>query len=296
VATIFANLLPLGFVIGEVNAYQDFVRYQGLLGDSVKILLLLFVFWAALARNIVLTLIFTLALLISGGRLGIAGLVIGSGIVALERDFRPRVTFIDRKRLIAALAVIGLVFVVGLRFNVGGIRTRLSEVRTGSSMPAQVATWSTAVRIFAAGDNPFFGVGYGGYRLFAPDYETRRVLGRRIRAFDYDTFSQLLKSAVDAGALGVIVFLWLMLNLTRTLRAASRRVEGEVATFFRAGYIWITTLFALSPFGSWFLPESRVSYLVCVMVGAATAVLLERRAESFAPAPAVAPVPIRRFL
>jgi O-antigen ligase len=266
-SSIYLSLLlyPYEIAMGEVNLTHETIRYQGLLGDSVKLFLLPFIFVSILSRKWTATAFLSVALLITGGRLGFLGLLVGFMIIAV----------VERKRLMTTkffLTLFSAVMIggLGLWLNVGGMATRFTnpeEISTG--LEPRLATWSIALEM--AADNIFTGVGFGGYRLFEDEYSLSSSWN--FRPFMGDTHSQALKSLVDAGLLGLTAFIWMMWDVRRIMNKSSKVCEGELQIILKSGNIFVLTLAILSPFTSWILPLSWISYFLFMITGIAISTL-----------------------
>jgi len=265
--SIYLGLLlrPFGITVGEINVSETVARYQGILGDSVKLFLLPFIFFEVLSTRFAAAVFFLGALLATGGRIGFIGLLVGLVvIIVLEREK------VLGARYFSAFTAVVVGISIGLWFDIGGMLTRFidpSEMSLGLGQRA--ATWSVASAM--ASENVLTGLGFGGYRLFVDDYLFAGQLS--FPPFLTETFSQILKAAVDGGVLGLATFLWMMWNLLTVMRTSMLATQGDLHVFLKAGYVFVLTLMILSPVVAWLLPASKVSYLLFAFVGVGVSVL-----------------------
>lgn len=259
--SIYVGLLldSIGIRVGEVNVYDDFSRYQGLLGDSVKLFLLPFVFQEVLLGRFGRAAFFMIALLATGGRVGLAGFV--AGLVAILAIEGSRIL---RQRKTVVFVAVTICLGVGLWMDVGGMATRLSDpAEVGEGTGRRIATWAVALDM--AKDHYIAGTGFGGYALLMDAYEAPFQLV--YFPFTFDTFSQLLKPVVDGGIPGLVAFCWMMWNILSIMKNSVEVSRGELQVFLRAGYVFALALVLISPLETWLLPASKVSHLLFMFLG-----------------------------
>jgi O-antigen ligase len=268
--SIYLGLLlyPHGITVGEINPSESFTRYQGLLGDSVKLFLLPFIFFEVLSGRLLGAAFLSTGLLATGGRLGFIGLLVGLVVlIVIERG-----KMLKAKDFIAFCSLI-IALSIGLWWDIGGMATRFKDpLEISVGMGQRVETWRIAFTM--ARENFLAGLGFGGYRLFVQDYQF--ASHGDFVFFVTETFSQMLKAVVDGGVLGLAAFLWMMWNFLTVMGRSMSITEGELYLFLKSGYILIITLIILSPFVTWLLPASTVSYLMLMFVGIGIRVLLTK--------------------
>jgi hypothetical protein len=253
----------LGTSFGEINAGETYVRYQGLFGDSVKLLLLPFIFVEVHSGRFIQAGFIAVALAFAGGRWGFIGLLVGlAAMVAAERGaWLKRGSFAAFSMLVVALGL-------ALLANVGGLATRFtSPEQLELGLGQRWATWEVAGRMFM--DNPLTGLGFGGYRLFVGDYLTSVQTTVALRPFESETFSQVLKSLVDAGTWGAIAFLWMMWGILKALKTGAEVSHGDLRSLLAGAYVFALTMLLISPFEVWLLPAAQTSHLMFMLVGLA---------------------------
>ncbi len=258
---IAAVLGVFGIRIGEVNQSAKYVRYQGFLGDSVKLFLLPFIFYAILSQKYRQALVFLIALLFTGGRYGVIGVFLGMVVIAvIEQDK------VLKNRYFMGFLLLLILIILGLWFNIGGISTRfLNPKELNYGILKRVNTWIVAWRMLL--DSPLLGFGFSSYRIFVGQYFYGFY--PPYTPFVTETFSQVLKAAVDGGIPGIIAFFWMMGNFMGILHRAISQTEDDLQIFLKSGYVFAFTLLLMSPVVAWFLPDSTVSLLLMMFVGLA---------------------------
>ncbi len=283
-SSIYLNmvLFTSGIQIGEVYAGDDFARFFGPLGDSVKLLLLPFIYKELLANKFLRASFLAGALLATGGRIGIIALGVGVVLIVFYiGNTRAEYMYVRKSFIVFAsfLGVLGL----GLWLNLGGMMTRFTNDEIfGSDLTQRMVRIDLAAHVFW--DNIITGVGYTGYRFAALDYGSK--YGAGIGPYHNSTFlattsNQYLQTTTDAGVFGVVVFLWMMAGFLQLMRRAIMCVNGELRNFLEAGYIWILSLLIVSPVVTWLLPGSIIGYTLWMILGiAAVTVDMAQRAAS----------------
>jgi hypothetical protein len=118
-------------------------------------------------------------------------------------------------------------------------------------------------------DNPLTGLGFGGYRLFVGDYLTSIQTTGALHPFESETFSQVLKSLVDAGTWGAIAFLWMMWGILKALKTGAEVSHGDLRSLLAGAYVFALTMLLISPFEVWLLPAAQTSHLMFMLLGLA---------------------------
>lgn len=262
-ASVYVSWLlnSVGVTFGEINPVEgggSVMRYQGALGDSIKLFLLPFIFLEILSGRSVRTVFLLMALFAAGGRVGLIGLWVGLVAIAVLRGNK----LLQTRQFLSLVALI-LAVTVGIGLDIGGIATRFTDpVVWGHGLGQRVATWSVGFRM--AAENLATGLGFGGYGLFASSYVLADYAGAQ--PFLTEVYSQVLKATVDGGALGLASFLWMMSSFLAVMKRGMAVTEGELHFLMESGYVSLITLIILSPFVAWMLPASNVSYLLFIFV------------------------------
>ena len=257
--SIYAGML---FGIGEINLVETGVsayRYQGVLGDSVKLFLLPFIFWEILRGKYIGAGFLTAALLLTGGRFGLIGLMAGLIYILF---FRRKIKTFTKHRTsylgVAALVLLGLLS-LGFIQNWGGMRTRfLKPTILEYGVGRRVETWKLG--LLMGKDFWLTGAGYNAYRLLFPEYCGQGPVDVMFPVFSTETFSQVIKSLVDGGVFGVVTFAWMMFNFLNIVHTRVEQGDRELKAFLSAGYVTVITFMLLSPFVVWLNPGSKVGY------------------------------------
>ena len=260
-ATIYLGLIlyPLGLKIGEINISEEFIRYQGIIGDSVKLFLLPFIFYEFFCKRYVNVALFLVALMLTGGRIGFIGLLVGLTVVAI----------IERKRFLSFrsfhnFASVFIILFICLWFDIGGMISRfMNPFSMDVGLQIRLTTWMTVLKMLP--ENMLTGFGFGGYRIFYHDYPIQAPWS--LFSFSSDVYSQMLKSLLEGGILGLGAFLWLMLDVIKIFKKSMDRTNGDLYNFLKSGYIFSITLLIISPITSWILPASNVNYLFFMFIG-----------------------------
>lgn len=275
-ATIYLGwiLEPFGVQLGEVNVSAGYTRYQGILGDSVKMFLIPFVFMNLLSNRTIGAALFAIALVGTGGRVGLVGLI--AGLVALTTAEGLKVW---RQTRFLGFGMVVLVLTIGVGLDIGGMATRwVAPEELWSGLGSRASSWSLALQITM--DHPVLGVGFGGYPVFISRYATPIQLIHP--PFQTDPFSQILRVLVDGGVLGLSSFVWMMVGWISFFRARPKAGEKDLQIWVYSGFLYTIALLVASSVESWLLPASRVSYLLFLMAAVAA------RGRALAPAHAAA--------
>lgn len=263
-------LLPKGFVLGEVQATKEIIRYFGPLGDQVGFIILFFIYSQLISCNFLKTLFFWGAI-VATGTVGIL-IAFGVGLIVLVIHTQKGGWRINKHRFLLLLIVIFIMSGILFWIDFGGLKSRL----TGGSLfnftiVTRQLTMGLATRVFL--DNPFIGVGYTGFRFVALDYGAKEAFFEKIGGFSPSyiatAYNQYLQLATDGGILALASFLWMALAFLKTLKSSLNHVTGEIQNFLQTGYIWLLSLLIGAQSACWLLPGSLISYLLWIILGLA---------------------------
>lgn len=255
-----------GLRFGEVHLDGP-GRFFGPVGDQVGFLLALFAAWALATRRWITLVVFSVAVVGTGTRGALVVLVVALAGTALALQ---RHTPAWSLRL-AALGVVAAGLVAATwAADLGGVRTRVATTGGDTSTSQRLLTWRVALGVF--GDNPVTGAGFGGLPRRAAAKGAETVFAREL--FQHSSFlataaNQLLQSAVDAGVLGVLALVWLVVASSRSLRAAA--LASPAPALFLAGGAWVAGLALGNQTASWLLPNSLITYVLMLLLGQAAA-------------------------
>ncbi len=274
--SIYLGLLlrAFGMTVGEINVSETFVRYQGVLGDSVKLFLLPFIFLEVLSARLAGAVFLLVALMATGGRIGFVGLLVGLAVIMVLEGEK-----VLKARYFSTFTAVAIAISIGLWLDVGGIFTRfLHPLEMGVGLGQRVATWNIAFAM--ASENVLTGLGFGGYRLFVDSYSPGDSSFPPLLT---GTFSQVLKAAVDGGVFGLATFLWMMSNFLTVMKTSMSTTQGELNVFLKAGYVFVVTMIILSPIVAWMLPASKISYLLFSFIAIGAGLLRMRGRDELQP-------------
>jgi hypothetical protein len=249
------------FGIGEINptAEMDVLRYQGLLGDSVKLLLVPFILWETARRNVIGMAFLIMALLLTGGRWGVVSLGLGL-MVLVAQDLKRRQ---DIKQYFAILAII----LIGALIDWNGVFSRILRqgVIIDENATRRFATWMVGLRMGL--EHWLTGAGYNAYPILFEQYCN---FWKNAPPLPFDTFSQLIRTLVDGGILGLITYIWMISNFLHISSNWVMQKNYDVMSFLKATRATMLILLLLSPFVDvWLSPDSKVGYLLVLFVGMA---------------------------
>lgn len=263
-------LFTLGYVLGDVQASAIGVRLFGPVGDQIGFIILLFLLWELARGRIPHALFLGGAMLLTGTRGSLLSALVGVVHLAARRT-----PYRTRRRLSIAVAAMSALLIIGLATDVAGIRERSAlEVFGEGSLAHRLIVQTVAARVFL--DNLLFGVGFGGFRQIADDYlsgssATAFGLLPLVPQFFATTANQYLQTATDAGLPGLVLLMWLLVVLARTIVAAQRVADPATGSFLRAAHSWLVAQALGNQFAVWIYPGSLITLQLWIVVGLAVA-------------------------
>jgi hypothetical protein len=149
------------------------------------------------------------ALVLTLSRSGALGLVAGVGTILLVRGLSKRLL----RWIVGVAALVLMALPQLMRFAAA-----YGKFSTGGSAAARVLSWVQALRVFR--DHPLFGVGFNTFGFVQERYGYVRF-----GTAAYSSDGGLLFIAVLTGVVGVCVYIWMLLAITRRCRAIWRDHE-----------------------------------------------------------------------
>jgi len=277
VGTIVLNiwLLQIERPLGEVQVHEGIVRYFGPLGDQVSFVLLYFIFKALMYRKLWEAFYFIVGMVLTGTRGALGALLVGLGIMLWQG-------FFVKQRIQRVLVLLGICIVLGILLwsDAGSMRSRLlDEELFRKGINQRLFTTSLAFKVFS--DNLLLGVGFTGFKYIALDYGAIEEAVERLGSFAPNYIAtagnQFLQVATDGGVIGLGVFIWMILVISRSLRWAMENAPINQRPIFAAGYLWLWSLVIGNQTAAWILPGSLISYLLWLLLGLTISVELRAR-------------------
>jgi O-antigen ligase len=270
-ASVYATTVffVVGIRIGEIHSTGAILRAFGPLGDQVGFVLLFFVIRQWILGNIIRS-FFVVGAVLSTGTRG-ALLALGVALLALwwKRDKigqrSPSILLSSFSFVVICLGIVTL--------DVGGIRSRaiVEESHHFNSFLQRLQTGSVAVNVIQ--DNPFFGVGFSGFRLIARDYGADTAFSQFWSpSFVATAGNQYLQILTDGGVVGFIALIALIFLSLRTYEEGMYFSDDKGKHFMAAGYIWLLALTLGNQSAAWLLPGSLISYFLWLTLAMAIAV------------------------
>jgi O-Antigen ligase len=249
-------------------------RTFGIFGDQVGFILPLFLYKELLGHRVWRASFFGVAILLTGTRGALIALA--TGLVFLYLVPLQGRSFLKQhyKRFLAVVIVSGVI-TVAFSYDLGGMWTRFRDTEIFTrGFTMRVNTFRVAAEVCL--DNLFSGVGFGGFRLVASDYEAAAYAPALVAT----TANQYLQVATDAGIFGLIAFLWLMRRCLQTLKKAQAVASVNLQQSLEAAYIWLWSLLIGAQSIAWLLPDMTLSYIFWIIMGMAIAAITIKDQEA----------------
>jgi hypothetical protein len=271
--TVYLSVILFQFRIqfGEVQESNEIIRYFGPIGDQTAFILLLFLFKKLMEGNWIGASFIMGAILATGTRGAFLALLLGVIIILLQMRHNH---LLPSKRLGLLLAVLSVVAITLFLIDFGGSRSRFIGYELEFGLVQRLTTMKLACLVFF--DNIIVGVGYSGFRHFALDYGVWNEFSSLLffsPNYIATAGNQFLQTATDAGLVGLMSFIYMMVVFLKVLKNPTRTKWKKAWCNSFAGYAWLLSLLFGNLTAAWFLPGSLISYFLWIVL--AFAVLTE---------------------
>lgn len=266
---------------GEVQDSGSLVRYFGPIGDQIGFIVSLFCFKELVAGRMILAALFGFAVFATVTRGAIIALAVG--LIAAFFVQNKKLNWKSIRNITGIFLLLGILaifsgfgkatiirFISPTAFDAGLLQGTVTETSQ------RVLTLNIALKIFF--DNIITGVGFGGFRLIAPQYGAENLFAEGLLQHAIaNTSNQYLQVATDSGILGLFIFILLMKSSLWLLKLASDYSESGLRDLFLAGRIWLWSLLIGNQTAAWMLPDSIISNLFWILLGIAAATVTVKR-------------------
>lgn len=272
IISFFFPMLLSGFESGTSD--DGVTRSFGLMGDEVSMFLTFFLYMELVKKKAYGFFIFLAAILCTGS----IGATITTASLLLYH-FRKNLKF--NKSLIIKAVLSGLLFVFFIvLFSsqlqqltvVARINQNLSGSDEGGTGQLRLLSLLNGFEMFLK--RPFFGVGYGSYAnnvianytglIESSGNVMSESTASNILGSTYNPFLQIV---CEAGLVGLLFFIYLIINMLKVLRANLATHSKLVQDFREASHGWVLVFMITCLSANWFLSASFLMLLVVTLVG-----------------------------
>jgi hypothetical protein len=265
---ISALLIQFGIPFGEVQETEFSVRYFGPLGDQVGFFIVFFCLREFIAGNLLRGLFFSGAIIATGTRGAILSLACGMAVCL----FAKRRAVFSRKGWVLLAGLAGITTLL-LASSIGQMTLgRFTDIDVWEAgFTQRRITMSLAMKVIS--ENLMTGVGFSGFRHAVLAYNPEGQFGQFAENFIVNTSNQYLQVLTDAGIIGLIVFLFLMIQCFHVFKVAGKCAKGGLEVSFVAGQAWLISLLIGNQSAVWIAHGSLISCLLWILLGMGAAAI-----------------------
>ncbi len=257
---VLFNFIGLPLIITHDTNLAIGSRYFGVIGDQEAWLFSIFAFLNFQRKNIVLFILFSFVLLLTGS-IGAALILVAS--IAVKYIFE----FSGKKRLvflIASLIFVPLIFELAITLNVSFVKRLQSDALTEEgAWGHRLAAFKNASEEMTS--NIFWGFGnFAAEMVYKYDYLLSEYDKGKL-TYLASANNQFLAVILDYGILGFILFLLVICSLTKNIR--KKNLENYPSTSYSTMLlfkIWLVVFLIFNQSYVWFVPGSFM-YLVLIL-------------------------------
>ena len=275
ILVIISYFLPTGWDVFETGLSKSGVyRAFGIMGDEVSTFLIFFLYDALISRKWMFLGIFSLAIFLTAG--------IGASFTTLALLVYHLVFVMKKTRdnlYMTGLISLILIPLIWINFQfissssvVDRIKYNLENVQ-GESAGLRLLSLDVAFDMIR--ERPLLGYGFGNYRnAVIREFEPKFSEADQLNFFRgsasvilTSAFNPFVQMLAETGLIGLILFIWFLVQLIRSLRPVSPDADEVLIRFNLTSKAWMIVFFITTLSANWFLPSSFLLLLVVSIAG-----------------------------